>query len=178
MTKVTMTVKQARALACILDEKEERYYGRCVNVGSDGVLTASDSQVLLRIKAIKVEPSPEEHGNAGIMISAIDTAMKLAGVQKQPMFEMQLNMKNTVHGAYPDPKYAFPQVHKEKFLASYNLDNLINILTAMKKASIAKSPVIDIHFEEYACGASCTRPIKLSLPEEDIVALITPSRKP
>jgi hypothetical protein len=137
--KVSMTVKQAKALVALVEENDSRWYCNVICVTIDGDAVVSNSYTLLKMR-VAVEGWERDTHLKG---SALATSLKIAVAMKSPTVTVECDEDNTMHGVYPPFALAFPQ--KETLIGTYDVSLLLGVLKGIKDACPAKTSFVGIY---------------------------------
>jgi len=144
MKRLCLTHKEAKAILTIAEKDSTRYYVNGAHLTPDNKqLVVSDSLVLLSIPAFVAEEEGESTVNTIVSAKAIETQAKVARALKEPSATIDVTDSNTIPGQYPPYETAMPT--DPTYSASYNINNLIKILEALKLASGEKEPIVEIY---------------------------------
>ena len=167
--KVTMTVKQAKALVSLVEIDDTRWFANVVHVTSEGVAVVSDSYNLIKVQVIVEDWEKDTH----IKGSALATSLKVAVAKKETMVTVETDKDNVMHGIYPPVESAFPGANRE-LIGQFNVDLLIKSLQAVKAAHTDKRKLVKIYRNK---SYGMCRPFEIeAVQDSPLTTLVVPSK--
>jgi hypothetical protein len=137
--KVTMTVKQAKALVAIVCEDDTRWFANVVHVTETGMAVVSDSHTLIKMQVTVEDWEKDTH----IRGTSLATALKVAVAKKDATVVIECTQENTMGGSYPPYEAAFPA--NAELIGSFEAKLLIEALKALQAASTEKCCIVEVY---------------------------------
>lgn len=164
--KVTMTVKQAKALVAVVCEDDHRWFANIVHITETGMAVVSDSSTLIKVQVTVEEWEKGTH----IRGTALATALKVAVAKKEATVVIECTQENTMGGMYPPYEAAFP-VNAE-LIGSFEAKLLIEALKAMQASNTEKCCIVEVYRDS---SNALTRPFELR--SADATMLVVPAKR-
>lgn len=162
--KVTMTVKQAKALVAVVSEDDPRWYANVVYVTETGVAIASDSHLLIKVQVCVEDWEKDTH----IRGTTLAIALKIAAAKKKETVTIECDGANVMKGPYPPYEAAFPAT--EELVGRFDAKLLIEAVKALQAASTEKHCIVEV----YRDGNNTHRPFKCQTANASM--LVVPTR--
>lgn len=180
---INFTFGQVKGLSRIADADDARFYVGCVHITQDGYAIVSNAATLLKTKIAGDVPAADTLG-AGLKIEKLEQCAAIAKTSKALGVAFDVQPDNVENGRYPPYDAAYPNKDCTELVAQYQIDELINVLTAMKDALGAKKgqagakkgqAVVQFSIEQ---GKGMTKPTLLNAHSTDgeVEGLIVPCR--
>jgi hypothetical protein len=164
--KVTMTVKQAKALVAVVCEDDTRWFANVVYVTDTGMAVVSDSCTLIKMH-VKVEGWERDTHIRG---TSLATALKVAVAKKDTTVVIECTQENTMGGSYPP--YASAFTANAELIGSFDAKLLVEALKAMQAANTEKHCIVDIYRDR---SNALIRPFELR--STDATMLVVPVKR-
>ena len=175
--KITISLSNLIALESIAEDNSERWYVNGVWFNNQKAV-ASNAIILLEFPAILEDTDYNEaHAsaalNGGLMVktSTIKREIAMAKAQGKTLVEFVPLVSDVYCGEFPPYEQAFP--HNTDDLASFDVDELIAVLQAIKKASKGVQKIVKVTFNAEPVRMK-DRTWLLTVDGLDVKALIVP----
>lgn len=165
-----------KALVSLTDKTDVRYYVNRIHVDGS-VAYASNAFVALRVPVSEPELGVKTDFVADqveIERKKLEASKKQEGCKANtlPLMDVDCSLLPKATDTYPPIKQSFDVAKDQKNIlnASYDLDNLIAVLQAIKTSCTQKTKTVTLHIGDV------NKPMLISLRESAVTGIIVPSR--